>query len=197
MTVPSPHERLGDAHERYLREAGFDAPDAPTVGIPIGPVTLPFPNTPARKRVVWLHDLQHLATGYGTDWTGEVEEAAFELAAGCAHHPAAWALNFGVFAVGQAIAPRRAWHAWVRGRHAQSLYRLNGEFTPAMLDERVGELRRRMGLEAPAQPTPADGLTYAGALIVVAASAAVFPLTFGAWCLAQAVEPPYRPRAGT
>lgn len=190
MTVPQPEERVGEAHARYLHEAGFDPPDAPTVSIPLGPLTLPFPNTAARKRVVWLHDLQHLATGYGTDWPGEVEEAAFELAAGCGHHPAAWALNFGVFAVGQAIAPRRAWHAYVRGRHAQSLYRLEGEFTPALLDERVGELRARMGLDGPAEATAADRLSYAAALGVVAASAAVLPLTFAAWCAAQCVAPP-------
>ncbi len=189
-----PDPTLGVAHARYLEAAGFDAPDAPVVKIPIGPFTLPFPNTSARKRVVWLHDLQHLATGYGTDWPGEVEEAAFELAAGCGHHPAAWALNFGVFAVGQAIAPYRGYRAFLRGRQAKSLYVLEGEYHPRLLEERLSSLRGRMGLEGTSAPTARDRAAYAVAVSAVVASAAALPLTFAVWALAQIVEPPQRPR---
>jgi ubiquinone biosynthesis protein Coq4 len=39
---------------------------------------------------VRLHDLHHLVTGYPTDWKGELEISAWEIAGSCRGYVAAW-----------------------------------------------------------------------------------------------------------
>jgi hypothetical protein len=139
------------ARERYFRDNGF-APDGgygdKWVKLQLGPVALRLPNTPQRVRSVRYHDLHHLATDYATDWTGEAEIAAWEIASGCADHHAAWFLNLSAMAIGLVIAPRVVWRAFVRGRRTRNLYR--EPWGDALLEGRVGELRGRLGLAAPA-----------------------------------------------
>ncbi len=187
---------VGEAQAAYLVNNGFDAPDAPWVTLPVGPFTIKFPNTPARIRAVWLHDLHHVAAEYATDWTGEGEIGAFEIGAGCAHHRSAWALNFGVFGVGVLIAPRRTWQAFVRGRHATSLYVLEGEFHPRLLEGRVSELRARLGLDrAPPPPTTSDRAAYAAWLGLMAVATVALPVTAIVYGYCLWSNPPRRPAA--
>jgi hypothetical protein len=61
---------------------------APSVVLPIVlpvvlPVVLVLPNIPPRRRAVQVHDLNHVLTGYGTDWTGELRISGHELGMGC------------------------------------------------------------------------------------------------------------------
>lgn len=140
---------MRDARAQYFREAGF-ADDGgyadKWVKLKKGERTLfAFPNTAARVRSVKLHDLHHVLTGYKTTWTGEAEIGAWEIASGCAHHLPAWILNLGAFAIGLAIAPRRVYAAFVRGRHSRNLYRR--EFEDALLERRVGELRADLAID--------------------------------------------------
>jgi hypothetical protein len=123
-----------------LTEAGYDAR---WVRLQAGPIPLWFPNTAARVRAVKLHDLHHVVTGYDTSWKGEGQIAAWELAAGCGRHWAAWALNSGALLVGLAIAPRRTLRAWKRGRRSRTLYNLR-ELDEALLDLDLAELRARL-----------------------------------------------------
>ena len=107
------------------------------------PFSFYFPNTRARVEAAKLHDLHHLATGYATDWPGEAEIAAWELAGGCARHAWAWVLDLGAFGVGMVMIPKRLFRAFVRGRRARNLYR--GGFPEERLGEvTVGALRERM-----------------------------------------------------
>ena len=89
---------------------------------PIGPLPIPIWNPPARQRAVVLHDLHHVATGYGTTWAGEAEIGAWEIAAGCGNYAVAWLYNAFAFAFGIVAHPRRTYRAFVRGRHSRSLY---------------------------------------------------------------------------
>ena len=82
-----------------------------------------FPNSRARVRAAKLHDLHHIALDYQTDWPGEAEIAAWEIASGCGHYIWAWLLNLGAFTVGMALFPRRLFRAFIRGRHCANLYR--------------------------------------------------------------------------
>ena len=75
------------------------------------PVPFYFPNTACRVAAARLHDLHHIATGYATDWTGEAEIAAWEIASGCGRYGWAWILNLGAFTVGLVRSPRRTFHA--------------------------------------------------------------------------------------
>lgn len=110
-----------------------------------GPLKLGFPNTPARVRAVRLHDLHHLVTGYDTTFTGEAEIAAWELASGCGHFVAAWLLNHLVLPIGALREPARMRKAWARGGKSKNLY--EREFEDSLLDERLGDLRERLGAD--------------------------------------------------
>jgi len=89
------------------------------------PIPFYFPNWPSRVAAARLHDLHHIAAEYGTDWPGEGEIAAWEIASGCAGYHAAWLLNLGGFGAGLLVAPRRVFHAFLRGRRAKTnLYKM-------------------------------------------------------------------------
>jgi len=136
-----------DARARYFAENGFgDGGYADrwvvlrAAGVPVAV----FPNTRERVRSVRIHDVHHVLTGYDTSWTGEAEIAAWELASGCRDHWAAWILNFWAALIGVVIAPRAVWRAARRGRRSRNLY--GGEWSDGILDRRVGELRRELGI---------------------------------------------------
>lgn len=138
---------LRENRARYFEENGFGdgGYDAPWVTLKkLGSLELGFPNSDARRRAVRLHDLHHVLAQYGTDWTGEAEIAAFEIGAGCGRHWAAWLLNLGAMAYGLVIAPRAVHRAFVRGRHARSLY--DREWREELLDENTGAMREKLGL---------------------------------------------------
>ena len=167
---------VGEARLRYFERAGFPADGGysatfVTLGR-LGPIPLGFPNSDSRRRAVVMHDLHHVATGYGTDWAGEGEISAWELSAGCGRFAFAWFINLQGMVMGWVVSPGRTWRAWVRGRHSRSLYAEG--YSDALLRETVGELRARLGLEAGAkQPTRGDRLSYAIWCGIAAAHAAV------------------------
>ena len=126
------------------------------------PISFYFPNWPSRVEAARLHDLHHIVAGYQTDWPGEAEIAAWEIASGCARYHAAWILNLGAFSAGLVIAPKRLFRAFLRGRHAKTnLYRSG--FDESRLDKiTVGMLREQLGLEMPvSSPRPADAALFA------------------------------------
>jgi len=138
-----------EARDRFFRDNGFGdgGYEDRWVKLKLGPIPLRFPNTTQRRRAVPLHDLHHIATGYGTTWTGEAEISAWELGAGCRDYWAAWVLNAGGLAYGLFIAPRRVLLALKQGRRSRSLY--HDGWNEELLEMTVGELRAR--LERPAR----------------------------------------------
>ena len=141
--------RVRDARARYFRDNGFGDDGgygAKWVKIALGPVPAFVPNSAARVRAVRLHDLHHVATDYDTDLAGEAEIAAWEIASGCGGYVAAWILNLYALAIGLVVAAGRTWRAFARGRHSGNLYRLG--WRDEVLDDRVGALRSKLGLEA-------------------------------------------------
>ncbi len=130
----------------------------------LGRVPLAFPNTQARVRAVRYHDLHHVVTGYATDVVGEAEIAAWEIATGCAGFVAAWILNLYALPLGLAGDVGATWRAFLRGRCTRNLYR--AVYDEALLAERVGDVRARLGLGAapagsPRAPTLADRAAFA------------------------------------
>jgi len=153
-----------DARARYFRDNGFGDDGgygAKWVKIALGPVPAFVPNSAARVRAVRLHDLHHVATDYDTDLAGEAEIAAWEIASGCGGYVAAWILNLYALAIGLVVAPGRTWRAFVRGRRSGNLYRLG--WRDEVLEDRVGTLRSKLGLESAAQLewTLRDRIEYA------------------------------------
>ncbi len=134
--------------------------------VKLGPIPVVFPNTPSRQRALPMHDLHHVATGFATTIVGEAEIGAWEVAAGCGTLWAAWVLDAGAFAYGLVLAPRKIYRAFVRGRHARSLYRAGWD--DALLELTVGELRERIEGE-PARATWRDRVAFAAWTAVLAA----------------------------
>ena len=103
-----------------------------------------FPNTRSRVKAARLHDLHHIALEYETDWPGEAEIAAWEIASGCGSYIWAWLLNLGAFAVGMVLFPRRLFRAFARGRHAANLYHDNPLQETELTTRTVEWLRNRL-----------------------------------------------------
>jgi hypothetical protein len=155
---------VGEARSRYFAEAGFP-PDGGYAAkfvklAQLGPIPLGFPNSDARRKAVGIHDLHHVATGYKTDWTGEAEISAWEIASGCGRMWFAWTINLKGIVMGWVVDPRATWRAWVRGRHSRNLY--HEGVSESLLRESVAELRGRLQLDRPAPvPTLGDRASYA------------------------------------
>jgi len=167
MQAPAPLQpeslSLREARARFFAENGFGADGGygkRWFKIGTKRIFVYLPNLEPRIKAVRLHDLHHVVTGYRTDWRGEAEIGAWEVAGGCGRYWAAWVLNFGSFAFGVIVVPRRTWRAFVRGRHSRNLY--GGEFRDSLLDETVGGLRERLGLADPPAATTGDRLAFAG-----------------------------------
>src|SRR5262245_47598816 len=175
------HESLSlrEARERYFAAAGLGSGgyDEKWVPLAMGPLRFAIPNTAGRVRAVRYHDLHHVVTGYGTDWTGEGEIGAWEVASGCRDLLAAWILNLYAMQLALFFAPRAVWRAFVRGRHTTNLY---GEpWSEALLEERVGAMQRRLGLAGETPPASLrDRVSFASwsAIALALATATGAPL---------------------
>ena len=139
---------IGEALGRHYLRHGLPSDGGVTADwfrVRIGPIVIPLPNPPARKRAVFFHDVNHVATGYNTVFSdGEMLIAAYELGCGCGPFPIAWAINLGVFAVGLVARPRSLFSAFVRGRRAKSVY--DWPVRDALTSMTVASLRSALGV---------------------------------------------------
>src|SRR6266478_7650733 len=132
------------------------------VGVETKPIPFYFPNWPSRVAAARLHDLHHIAAEYETDWRGEGESAAWEIASGCGGYDAAWLLNLGGFGAGLLVAPRRVFHAFLRGRRAKTNLYKSG-IDESRLDQiTVGMLRDELGLCVPVKSARSADLALIG-----------------------------------
>jgi hypothetical protein len=139
----------------------------------LGPLPLGFPNVGNRRRAVRFHDLHHVLTEYPTTWRGETEIGAWEVATGLRRYWSGWLLDLLGFALGLLINPRGVYRAFLRGRVSANLYGL--EWDDKLLSLRVGDVRRRLRLDRPAQGASAgDRFAF---VVWAAVSAAVYVLT--------------------
>jgi hypothetical protein len=139
---------MEEARNLYFAANGFSIQDygASTFTIGFWGVRVKFPNVEARKRVVPLHDLHHVLTGYGTDWIGEAEIGAWELRAGC-NSWVAYFLNGSGVIIGLAFSPARVWRAFLEAKGQHTLYRDSADYG-SLLAMTVGEIRKRLGIPA-------------------------------------------------
>jgi hypothetical protein len=154
LSTPFPaHWTVRQARDAYLTENGFtvESYEAPWTEASFAGIPFKVPNTKRHQWAIRLHDLHHVATGYGTDLIGEAEISAWELHGGIA----SLGLYVGGIVVlgtlaGTVVAPRRVLAAWRDARSLRSLYRLFPVADPSLYDElldlTVGELRARLGL---------------------------------------------------
>ena len=175
MTARSFAQRISSAlgvregRDRYLRENGFDTSmyEKDWFDLDFFGFTVTLPNPEVRKKVVALHDLHHVATGYGTDLVGEGEIGMWELTAGCTT-PFLYGINLLALGGGLLLAPRRMLAAHRDARGKRTLY-VDGTPYDEILKLSVGELREKLGIPeeglarfpahlhdaAPSEPEPA------------------------------------------
>jgi hypothetical protein len=136
--------KIADALTAYYTAHGLPADGGASDAffhVKLGPITIPLPNPPARRRAVFFHDVNHIVTGYNTVFSeGEVEIAGFEIGAGCGPFLIAWAINAPMLAIGLVINPRRTWTAFQRGRRSGSIYEIT-DSREVISARSVGELR--------------------------------------------------------
>ena len=158
---------LRAARRRYFAENGFGSGggyDDRWVKVKLGPLTAAFPNTAGRVRAVRYHDLHHVVTGYPTSLVGEAEIGAWEVASGCRGFVAAWVLNLAAMGLGALLDPKAVFRAFMRGRRTQNLY--DTCFDDALLDDSVGAVRSRLGLDRDGFVSSArDRLAFGGWLV--------------------------------
>ena len=140
-----------DGRDAYLAENGFTVAsyDEPWTKASFFAIDFVVPNTPRHAEAIRLHDLHHVATGYGTDLAGEAEVSAWELRRGVR--------SLGVYvgtivslgaAMGLLLAPRRTIRAWRRaGEKRGSLFGAQESYAE-LLAMSVRELRERLGVDA-------------------------------------------------
>jgi hypothetical protein len=131
--------------------------------VKIGPLSIPLPNPPARQRAVFIHDVNHVLTGYNAVFSdGEMKIAAFEVGAGCGRVWVAWFLNLSLMALGAIVSPHPVFTAFVRGRRTVSLY-IGTEERDALRRMSVAQLRTRIELDAePPEPRAGDFPVFLG-----------------------------------
>ncbi|MBX3200203.1 MAG: hypothetical protein KF894_18855 [Labilithrix sp.] len=155
LSTPFPPEwTVREARDAYLAENGFtvEGYDAKWTGASFFGIPFKVPNTRRHRWAIMLHDLHHVATGYGTDLVGEGEISAWEL------RPGAASLGLYVGGIvllgtvaGLVFAPRRVVAAWRAARSIRSLHdslplAADDAAYEAVLDLTVAELRERLGV---------------------------------------------------
>jgi len=140
---------LGDALVAYFRRNHLPVDGGYTrksYTIRTWPVRLRLPNTASHVAAVKMHDLHHLLTGYRTDWCGEGEMAAWELASGTPRPFIAFALDFLAVAAMVFRAPRRLFVAFHKGTAAKNFY---GRDYDTLLNFKIRDARSALKREHP------------------------------------------------
>jgi hypothetical protein len=141
--------------DAYLDENGFtiEAYEASKTPASFLGIDFSVPNTPRHRWAIKLHDLHHVATGFGTDPAGEGEISAWELRRGGMRElgPYVGGLVLIGVAMGLAFAPRRTLRAFRAATPGVSLFNDREHSYDELLGLSVGELRTLLGI-------PSDGL---------------------------------------
>lgn len=140
------------ARDAYLVENGFtlEAYDARWTEASFFGVPFVVPNTKRHRFAIMLHDLHHVATGYGTDLVGEGEISAWELKSVRALGAYVGGIVTLGATAGTMLAPTRVRAAWRAGKTHGTLFErvaTEAEYE-ALLECSVGELRAMLGVPA-------------------------------------------------
>jgi hypothetical protein len=141
--------RVEQARDHYLAENGFTVAeyDAPRTQASVFGVRFSVPNTPKHRWAIMLHDLHHVATGYGTDLVGEGEISAWELRSGL--RSLGWyvgSIVLGAALFGFALSPRRVGLAFLQGGYKASLFDRPDLSYDALMQLSVEELRAELAV---------------------------------------------------
>ncbi len=135
--------------DAFLRENGysFEQYDAPRTPASLLRIRFSVPNTARHRWAIMLHDLHHVATGFGTNAVGEGEISAWEFRRGI--RPLGLyvgsIVTSGVL-LGMLVAPRRTVRSWRASGRQPSLFLLPEHTFAELLQLTIGELRALLGV---------------------------------------------------
>ena len=176
---------LAELRGAFVVEHAFDKPPSLIEWVRLGPVPVPIPNPPARRRALRLHDLHHLLTGYQTNWTGEWQISAWECAGGMHRDAVAWTFCLMGLTAGMIAAPRLTVRAFARGRRGRSLFGQD----PNVIDQlTLAEGHAFCGTADPQPDATAGDAVRAAAWGFLGIFTALFPPL--AWGLSRLGRPP-------
>ncbi|MBN4077630.1 hypothetical protein JYT25_00610 [bacterium AH-315-C20] len=103
-----------------------------------------IPNPEVRRKILQVHDVHHLLTGFKTSMTGESEISAWEISSGCRSNWFAFFINsLGVISV-ILFNPWNIWKAYKLGKRTKNLYKA-GYGKEELLAMTVEELQEELG----------------------------------------------------
>lgn len=144
-----PHWTVAEGLASYLKENDFaaEAYDAPKTPVTLFGIRFSVPNTERHQWAIRLHDLHHVATGFGTDLRGEAEISLWEWRKGL--RGLGWyvgSIVISISLVGPLMAPRRTWRAWRAGAGERSLFGSPKLAYEEILTWSISALRSRLGV---------------------------------------------------
>jgi hypothetical protein len=108
----------------------------------IGSFSFRYPNFDGRALL--LHDINHLLTGYPTNWVGECQVSAWELASGGRKgYPRTWIYPVSLVMLGLLICPVKTHKAFLAGKGKTNPFILSA--TVNVLELSREELERLVG----------------------------------------------------
>lgn len=150
MEIPG-HMKVSDALKMFYgsQKLGREAFEDDFNWANFNGIQVPYPNLPWRKKMMHLHDVNHVLTEYDTSWIGEGEIAAFELASGYPGKTAV-AYLYAPFslAIGFLFSPSRIIQAFRRGLCMRNACHLNLS-KEILFNSTVAELRATLGIHSP------------------------------------------------
>lgn len=161
--------RVRDALDHYLVENGFtrEGYTSPRSQGSLFGLKISVPNPPSHQHALKLHDLHHVATGFGTDHAGEAEISVWQVRRGlhsAGHYVAAIVLTNVL--LGFLAAPRRTLAALRLRSSGGSLFEVDAPYEQ-LLELTLGELRDLLRLPGAGLSTEARGVhAHAPELVV-------------------------------
>ncbi len=140
--------RTRDALDHYLTENGFTTAGyvSPRSSGSLLGLEFSVPNPPSHQTALRLHDLHHVATGFGTDHAGEAEISVWQARLGLhAAGPYVAAIVLANVLMGLLTAPRRTLTALRLPSVGRSLFNVAVDYEQ-LLQLTLGELRDLLGL---------------------------------------------------
>lgn len=136
--------------EAYLEENGFkkESYDAARTPVTFWRINFSVPNPPKHRWAIMLHDLHHVATGFGTDSAGEGQLSAWECRKGL--RPLGFyvgSIVFSGFLLGLLVAPVKTTKAWRSSKSGKSLFVLTDYSYEDLLAMKIQELRGLLEIE--------------------------------------------------
>ncbi|MES2731111.1 MAG: hypothetical protein V4714_05155 [Bacteroidota bacterium] len=84
--------------------------------IKFGFFSMPIPNTEARRKNIYMHDVSHIVTGFDTNWKGESAVSAWEIASGgWGKAYLLWLLSLWAMGLGVVFYPTQVLKAFRKG----------------------------------------------------------------------------------